>query len=170
MYKSVLYDKNNIKLKRLLIGKKIKKIDYSENIPLEDNCIKIIFEDNSYVLFYSILRIIKNAEIVLSSTDYYFDINFNENCDKKTKDEKLIFKALKYVNKQLKEKNVIDVIFNNYGDIVLIIEPNTRIESFYDISENEKDYYTYFDNKGNCFSLYRMDNQLFVIEDANDKI
>lgn len=171
-YKTVLYDKNNIELKKLLLGKKINNIDYSINIPLYDNSITINFTDGTYFVIYSIMRVINEGRIILCSADYYFNKKYIENknieFNIKYKEDSLIFKSLKQANKILKNEVINDIAVNDFGDLVLFIGPNIRIESYFDSSEKDKDYYTYFGNNNN-FSFYREDSQLLVVEDYNDK-
>ena len=144
-------------------GQSINKIEYLENIPLEDNCVKIRFNDNSYLLVYALLRIVEKEQIILCSSDYYFNKNYIEYFNFASLTDTLIDTALHYVNKLIIGKSIKKVILNEYGDMILLIDGNIRIEIFFDVSEKDKDYYTYYGNEV-CFSLCKLKKHIFMIE------
>ncbi len=165
MKKEKIYNKNKTNLEKCLVGQKIVKIDYLENIPLEDDCIKIFFADDSYFLIYSIMRLIDNNQIILCSADYYFNKNFIEDYNIDTFENTLIFDSLKNANKLLKDKFINNLTFNDFGDLVLNIGVDSRIEILIDTSENDKDFYVYYSANGNYFSLFVKDNRLLIAGD-----
>lgn len=168
MYKVELFKKDNINLNKLLEGKIIKKIEYSENIPLEDNSIRITFLDNSDFLVYTFLRIINNGQIILCSADYYFDKNFVENNFNNSIENTLIQDALIKVNKLIKNKVINNVKMNCYGDLSIEIGENILIETFFDTMENDKDYYIYYGEDKTYLRFCKSENQLTVIEEVHE--
>ncbi len=157
----------NIMLKRLLVGQVIKDIEYSENIPLEDNTVNIYFTDGSYLKVYALMRIIKNKSILLCSSDYYFNKEFVEDTKIDRIEDTLISNSLLYANKELKNSTVSEICFNKFGDMTICIGEDIVIEIYFDTTENDKDYYSYF-GKNDYFSLCKIDNQVTIIEDLNE--
>lgn len=165
MLNNSLKNKYQIKLNRYIKGKKIKNINYLVNIPLEDNCLKITFDDNSYLLVYALMRISVQGRIVLSSADFYFDKNFKEVNSDISLENTIMYDALKKTNTLLFDNVVDNVVINGFGDLVVFVGTKALIEIYIDTPENDKYYYSYFGNVGTYFLLCKLGNQLSFIED-----
>lgn len=168
MFNCCLFDKNKNILITLLEGQIINRIEYSENIPLEDNCIKISFNNESYLLIYALFRLIYKGQIILSSADYYFDKNFQEVTCNQDIEDSLIYEALIKANKLLKCKTIEKVELNSYGDLILKVGTDIRIEVYFDTPEIDKDYYVYYGIDKSYFHLYKSKNQLTAVERKYD--
>lgn len=164
-----VFDKNNVNLQNFIKGKRIKEIDYSINVPLFDNSIDIYFDDDSYFSVYALLRIIYRGQIILCSTDFYFTKNFIEDEKMSNKKNSLISESLKIANQLLKNEVVNELTINNLGDLVVTINSDIKIEIYFDVSENEKDFYTFFGSNKEYYSFFKLNNQLTVVEDLNEE-
>ena len=155
-----VFNKNNVNLQNFIKGKRIKEIDYSINVPLFDNSIDIYFDDDSYFSVYALLRIIYRGQIILCSTDFYFTKNFIEDEKMSNKKNSLISESLKIANQLLKNEVVNELTINNLGDLVVTINSDIKIEIYFDVSENEKDFYTFFGSN----KEYDVNNRFFSKE------
>ncbi len=164
-----VFNKNNVNLQNFIKGKRIKEIDYSINVPLFDNSIDIYFDDDSYFSVYALLRIIYRGQIILCSTDFYFTKNFIEDEKMSNKKNSLISESLKIANQLLKNEVVNELTINNLGDLVVTINSDIKIEIYFDVSENEKDFYTFFGSNKEYYSFFKLNNQLTVVEDLNEE-
>lgn len=153
-----------INLQKMIEGLIIENIQYSVNIPIEDNCVQINFTDGSYLNIYAMMRIINDNSIILCSSDYYFNKFFQECSDINKIDESLIFDSLKKTNELVKKHFITQIEANDYGDLTIYVDSNLRIEIYFDTPENDKDYYTYYSDN-NYFSLSKIANQTMIIED-----
>lgn len=154
----------NKRLEKYLIGKKIKYIDYLENEPITYNCLEIYFIDDSFLKIYSISRIIKDGKIILCSSDYYFNNEFIEVYSIKNIENTIIYEALKYANACAINKEIKEVKINSYGDLVLSLDMDLRVEAFFDTSEKEMDFYRFSDKDRNFFTVENCENGLEFFE------
>lgn len=145
-----------------LAGKKIKKISYSENEPIENNSVEIEFEDKSILLVYCLLRILKDDKAVLNSCDYYIDKSFTERLNAESIGDALISDELEVVNGQIENCAVLDVEINCYGDMTVILSGGFKIEIFIDISEQETPYYACYTGN-NCISVFNENGKINFI-------
>jgi len=162
MSKVKVFDNQSEELISHLIGKEIANIDYSINVPIEYNCIKILFTDNSELLVYSIFRVIENQKIVLCDSDYYLDEELEKKMDVNNIEESLLGKTLLYANEKIRNQKIKKAFFNEWGDLTLEVNDILKIEIFIDSTENEMDYLIYYENKY-YNHLCRMNNQTIVI-------
>lgn len=147
-----------------LVGKKFDSIFYQpvQNILSDDNMFVINFENKKYSLHsFCFTRIIRKDSILLTSSDEYFDKNYNkldieiyeENLQNEFRDS-LVSKSCEAVRNFLYNAKVESVLINDVADITIKMDNDALIEIRPDCLYNNYEYYRFINEHAHhivCF-------------------
>lgn len=143
-----------------LIGKKFKEIFFAAVSGILSNVDMLVFNFNTENLLslhvFSFVRIVKNNRILLTSSDMYFNNEYEqlkyEECQSDSIENTLLQKNIDSINQILANRTVIKAYITKLGDIRILFDNNVKIEVIVDaVYKNYECYRLLCSQKGCCY-------------------
>ncbi len=143
-----------------LIGEKIEQIFYFNNMLIVIN----FGEQIKYSLHTQCLvRISLNGQVLLTTSDIYFNPDFTRKTKKERKKESLLDVNLNNVKNVLKDAIVKSVQYSDIGDVIIYFDNDVKLELIVDCLCDGMEYYRfiqfhphYLDSDEQCSEHYIM--------------
>ena len=147
------YNCRNNYLFKELINSEIVSIQVQNNVPIERDCVNIIFNNKMELYVYCFFRVIEKGRVVLGVSDFYYK-------------ESSRLSTYKYVEK-LKGLKVERVKQKQTGDIDILLNNKMCIQILIDITKTDADFYDLiFENK--YCEVCNFENKLFAISGEHE--